>query len=338
MLSWENLIGHAATIDYLKKNIAEEKFPHAVIFSGEEGVGKRLAAEICAAALLCENPIDGNPCGSCESCHLVAAKSHPDFYVVEAEETKTARNIKIGQIREMQAEASLIPINSARRVIIIDGAELMNKAAANCLLKTIEEPPSQTIFILLTTSRSSLLMTIRSRCMTINFDKLTASQIRDALISREVDAQEAERLAVIAGGSFGRALKLKDSGGIQIRETALDTLEKISRKEFSNEEIFKTGAEMSDWSRDKFSDFLTHVQKILRDICFAEILEPYNPDVAERLSKIKIPERKIFLMIEAGAEFHKRLKSNANLRLLAEAYLMKVKKIYQRGWQCGSIN
>ena len=330
-MTWENLIGHAATAAYLKKNIADGKFPHAVIFSGEEGVGKRLAAEICAAALLCENPVDGNPCGVCESCRLVAARSHPDFYVVEAEATKTARNIKIGQIRDMQAEAALRPINSARRVIILDGAELMNKAAANCLLKTIEDPPSQTIFILLTASRSSLLMTIRSRCRTINFDKIPTAQIRNALINRGVEAQEAQRLAVIADGSFGRALKLKDSGGIQLREAALDTLEKISRDELSNEEIFKLGAETADWSRDKFADFLTHIQQILRDICFAEVFEPHNFDLTTRLSKIKISERKIFLMITAGAEVHKRLKSNANLRLLAEAYLIGIRKIYRSG-------
>lgn len=329
MLTWKNLIGHAATITQLKKNIAEEKFPHAVIFSGEEGVGKRLAAEICAAALLCENPVDGSPCGECESCHLVAAKSHPDFYVVEAEATKSTRNIKIGQIRDMQTAAALRPINSIRRVVILDGAELMNKAAANCLLKTIEEPPSQTIFILLTASHSSLLMTIRSRCRTLHFDKLTAAQIRDALINQNVDEQEAQRLSVIADGSFGRALKLKDSGGIQLRETALDTLEKIFRVELSNEEIFIRGAEISNWSREKFADFLNHVQKILRDICFAGVLEPCNPDLAERLSKIKIPERKIFLMIESGAEFNRRLKSNANLRLLAESYLMTLRKIFR---------
>ena len=327
MLNWTNLIGHATTVAYLKKNIAEEKFPHAVIFSGEEGVGKRLAAEICAAAILCENPVDGSPCGECENCRLVAARSHPDFYVVEAEETKTARNIKIGQIREMQSEAALRPINSARRVVIIDGAELMNKAAANCLLKTIEEPPSQTIFILLTASRSSLLMTIRSRCMTVHFDKLTSAQIRDALIAQGVDEQEAERLSVIADGSFGRALKLKDSGGAQLRELALDVIEKISRAELSNEDIFKKGADITEWSRDKFADFLTYAQKILRDICFGDVLEPHNSDLASRLSKIKIPERKIFLMIEAGAEFNRRLKSNANLRLLAEAYLFQLRKI-----------
>ena len=325
MISWQSLIGHAATIDYLKKNIAEEKFPHAVIFSGAEGIGKRLAAEICAAALLCENPRDGSPCGVCESCRLVAARSHPDFYVVEAEETKNTRNIKIGQIRDMQAEVSLRPINSVRRVVIIDGAELMNKAAANCLLKTVEEPPSQTIFILLTANRTSLLMTIRSRCMTVHFDKLTPKQIQDELINRGVEVQEAQRLSVIASGSFGRALSLKDSGGAELREAALNTIEKLFRAELTNEDIFKHGAEVADWSRDKFADFLTHVQKILRDICFAEVLEPHNPDLSPHLSNIKIPERKILLMIETGAKYHRRLKSNANLRLLAEAYLLELK-------------
>lgn len=327
-LSWENLIGHAATTDYLKKSIAEDKFPHAVIFSGAEGIGKRLAAEICAASLLCENPSDGSPCGKCEGCRLVAARTHPDFYVVEAEATKTTRNIKIGQIREMQSETALRPINSERRVVIIDGAELMNNAAANCLLKTIEEPPSQTIFILLTANRSSLLMTIRSRCITVQFDKLKAAEIRDALIIRNVEAAEAERLSVIAGGSFGRALKLKDSGGAQLREDALDILEKISRAEFTNEDIFARGAQIAEWSRDTFADFLNHFQKILRDICFTAVLEPHNPDLLPRLGKIKISERKIFLMIEAGAEFNRRLKSNANLRLLAESYLFQLRKIF----------
>ena len=313
----------------MRKSIADDKFPHAVIFSGDEGVGKRLAAEICAAALLCENSTDGSPCGECENCRLVAAHTHPDFYVVEAEETKTARNIKIGQIRDMQREASLRPINSARRVVILDGAELMNNAAANCLLKTIEEPPSQTIFILLTANRSSLLMTIRSRCRSINFDKLPAELIRYELMNRGVEASEAERLSVIAGGSFGRALKLKDSGGAQLREEALNLLEKLSRAELTNEEIFTLGTQIAEWSRDKFADFLIHVQKLLRDICFAKELKLHNPDLAPRLSNLKIPERKIFLMIEAGVEFRQRLKSNANLRLLAEAYFMRIRKIFR---------
>ncbi|MCR5834423.1 MAG: DNA polymerase III subunit delta' [Selenomonadaceae bacterium] len=326
-LSWEKLIGHAATVKYLRKCIAEEKFPHAVIFSGAEGIGKRLSAEICAAALLCDNPVDGKPCGTCENCHLVAAHTHPDFYVVEPEETKTVRNIKIGQIRAMQAEAILRPINSSRRVVIIDGAELMNTAAANSLLKTIEEPPSQTIFILLTPNRSTLLMTIRSRCLSINFEKLETDEIRAALISQGTDAEEADRLAIISSGSLGRALKLKDSGGLQMREEALSALEKISQSRLTNEDIFKTGETVKEWSRDNFADFMVYMQKILRDISFAEISAPYNPDLSSRISNIKLSERKIFAMIELGAQFYRRLQSNANLRLLAEAYLFRLREL-----------
>ena len=326
-LHWKNLIGHAATIEQLKKNIVAVTFPHAVIFSGAEGIGKRLVAEICAAALLCENPLDGEPCGVCEGCRLVAARTHPDFYIVEAEETKTTRNIKIGQIRDMQAQVALSPLNADRRVVILDGAELMNNAAANCLLKTIEEPPGQTIFILLTANRSSLLMTIRSRCRTINFDKLTAEEIRNALLARDVEESEAARLAVIAGGSFGRAVKLRQSGGAQLRESALDTLEKIVRAEITNEEIFKRGDEISHWSRENFADFLTYLQKILRDMCFADVLPPHNPDLLARLNEIKISEPKLYAMIELGATYNRRLKSNASLRLLAEAYLMQLREI-----------
>ena len=326
-LSWANLFGHAATVNQLRKNIADETFPHAVLFSGDEGIGKRLAAKICAAALLCENPADGSPCGTCESCRLMAAGTHPDFNVVEPEDTKATRNIKIGQIRELQSRIAFKPMNSSRRVVIIDGAELMLTAAANSLLKTIEEPPSPTIFILLTANRSSLLMTIRSRCTTVNFNKLSAAEIRDELIRTGTDEATAQNLSIIAGGSFGRALKLKDSGGIELRETALTTLEKISCKQFTSEDIFTLGAQIDKWPRDKFADFLTHVQKLLRDAAFADVLEPFNPDLSERLRQLQFSEPKIFSMIEAGTIFRKRLKSNAALRLLAEAYLFRLREI-----------
>lgn len=328
-MSGENFFGHEQTLNHLRRQIADEIFPHAVIFAGTEGVGKRPAAEICAAAILCENPVDGEACGVCENCKLFAAGTHPDFYVVEPEATKTTRNIKIGQIREMQTEAALKPINSERRVVIIDGAEFMNKAAANCLLKTIEEPPSQTIFILVTANRSSLPITIRSRCQTVNFDKLTAAQIQTALVERGVEQSEAERLSIIADGSFGRALKLQNSGGGEIRERSLDVLEKIFRDEMTNEEIFTFGAAAADWSREQFAEFITHLQKILRDIAFAENFPPRNPDLLPRLTPIKIPERKIFALIETGVQFYRRLNSNASLRLLAEAYLMSLRKIFR---------
>lgn len=325
-LSWENIIGHVGIVERLKKIAREKNFPHAIIFSGMEGIGKRKVAEIFAAALLCENPVDGEPCGICANCRLMLGKSHPDFYVVEPEITKTARNIKIDQIRTMQVETSLRPVQAERRVVIIDGAEYMRSAAANCLLKTLEEPVSQTIFILITANRAGLLMTVRSRCMTINFERLTTEQIKSELVRREIST--AEKISVIADGSLGRALKLAESGGYEMRESALDLIEKFSRREISNEDIFTKGAQMADWSREQFEDFIIYTQKILRDIFLIDVAKLYNPDLKMRLSEIKISEQKIFELIKIGAETIRKLKSNANLRLLAESYFLRMKIIF----------
>lgn len=323
--SWKNIVGNESNVAKLKKFVAEKKFPHAVLFAGVEGIGKRKIAETCASTLLCENLIDGEPCGTCESCKLMAAGSHPDFYVVEPEATKTARNIKIGQIRDLQREAFLRPIQAERRVVIIDGAEFMNKAAANCILKTIEEPPSQTIFILLTANRSSLLLTIRSRCMTINFDRLTDAQIYKLLSIYGIDDDKAQKLSVISDGSLGRALMLEKSGGYELRNDALTLIKQLCKKELTDEIIFAKGKIFETYSREKFSDFVTYVQKILRDVFVFNTAELYNSDLKNKLAEIKLNEEILHKMIAEGTKVQRRLKSNANLRLLAESYLMRLR-------------
>lgn len=325
MERWENIIGHAKIIEKLKKFAAEKNFPHAIIFSGIEGIGKRKIAEVFATALLCENLQGGEPCGTCPSCKLMNGKSHPDFYIVEPEETKTTRNIKIGQIRNLQSQVALKPVQADRRIVIIDGAEFMKKEAANCLLKTLEEPQSQTIFILITANRAGLLMTVRSRCVTINFERLTDAEIKAELLKREIESDRAEKLSIIAGGSLGRAIKLSESGGYEIRESALDFLERICLAKISNEDIFTNGAQISEWTREQFSDFVTYIQKILRDIFLLDAAKLYNPDLELRLKQIKLSDEKLNEMIKIGVETQKRLKSNANLRLLAESYFLRMK-------------
>ncbi len=324
-MSWQEIFGNAARLEHLKKILTEGKFPHAVIFSGASGIGKRKIAETCAKVLLCENPKNGEACGVCESCKLIRAGSHPDFKVVEPEETKSAPNIKIGQIREMQTETALQPNLSNRRVVIIDGAELMNTPAANCLLKTLEEPTGQTIFILVTANRAGLLMTVRSRCITVNFDKLSAAQIKNALENRGVDNGRAETISLISDGSLGRALQLESSGGYEIRESALNFLERLCTNKIDTEEIFQRGADFSDSARESFGDFVTYIQKILRDIYLLDAEKLYNPDLKSRLSKIKIPEKNLLAMFDEGTKIQRRLKSNANLRLMAESYFFRLR-------------
>ena len=325
--SWKKIIGNADKIARLKKFVTNKNFPHSIIFSGVEGIGKRQIAEICAAALICENPIDGEACGICDSCKLMAANLHPDFYVVEPEDTKTTRNIKIAQIRDLQKAASLKPNMSDRRVAIIDGAEFMNKPAANCILKSLEEPPGQTIFILVTANRSGLLLTIRSRCVTMNFDKLTAAQIQESLINFGLDELKAQKLSVISDGSLGRALFLEKSGGYEIRDAALTLVNQVCRKELNDEIIFAKGKMFETYSRENFMNFVTYVQKILRDIFFLDKAELYNADLKDKLAAINISEDALYKMLAEGTQTQRRLKSNANLRLLAESYLMRLRTV-----------
>ncbi len=325
--SWKNIFGNAPRIEHLKKILNEKKFPHAVIFAGIYGIGKRKIAENCAAALLCENPKKGEACGVCASCKILAAGNHPDFYVIEPEESKSAPNIKIGQIRSLQSQVSLQPNHSNCRVVIIDGAEFMNKAAANCLLKTLEEPTGQTIFILVTANRAGLLMTIRSRCGVINFEKISANEIANALKLRGVDSERAQMVSLISEGSLGRALKLEESGGFEIREDALNFLENLLAKKISIEDIFNKGKTFSDGSKENFSDFVTHIQKILRDVLLIEQAELYNPDLKSRLAKIKIPEKNLYKIFEEGKNIQRKINSNANLRLLVESYFLKLKQV-----------
>ena len=324
-MSWDEIFGNAARIEHLKKIIAEDKFPHAVIFSGTAGVGKRKIAETCAAAILCENPSGGEACGACENCRLMAAGSHPDFSVVEPEESKSAPNIKIAQIRALQAETAVKPIRSARRVVIIDGAELMNNASANCLLKTLEEPTGDTIFILTTANRAGLLMTMRSRCVTINFDKIPVADIQAALELRGIEKNRAETIALIANGSIGRALKLETSGGYELRESALDFIERLCGGDVTSEDIFTKGAEIDKWTRENFGEFVGYVQKILRDIYLLDASAPFNADLKPRLEKLKIPAETLCTLFDEGTEIQRRLRSNAALRLLAESYFFRLK-------------
>ena len=159
----------------------------------------------------------------------------------------------------------------------------------------------------------------------MNFDKLTTEEILAELLRREIETDKAKKISIIADGSLGRALKLAESGGYELRESALDLIERFSVGEVTSEDIFTKGKQISDWSKEQFSDFIIYVQKILRDIFLLGESDLYNPDFEDRLKNIKIAKKNLSAMIAEGVETRRRLNSNANLRLLAESYLMRLK-------------
>jgi DNA polymerase-3 subunit delta' len=196
---WEEIYGQDRAVGFLIETLIKGEVPHALIFTGPRGVGKYSTALLFAAALFCPA---GRP-DACPSCHKVARGVHPDLHLVEAEGTQ----ILIDQIRELEGDLSIKPKESARKVVIIDEAETMNQDAANAFLKTLEEPPPETYIILVVESREALLPTVASRCHEVRFSAMGKKDIEDFLVEREgLQREEAEKIARLSGGIFGRAL------------------------------------------------------------------------------------------------------------------------------------
>ena len=153
---WRDILGHGEEIGRLRKAAAARLLPHALIFTGPEGVGKRKVAFALAATILCSE--EDAPCGKCPSCKALAAMSHPDYYELEPEiRGKSTRLIRIDEVRVLRLEAVRRPTLSKSRVMLIDGVNCMNEQAQNSFLKILEEPPEFTRFLLITSRPAALL-------------------------------------------------------------------------------------------------------------------------------------------------------------------------------------
>ena len=192
---------HATAV--LRRAVASGHVPHAYLFEGPEGVGKRAAAYGLALALTC--PVEpGEGCGTCESCRRIDAGLHPDVPVFAAETTQ----IVIEQAQAIVAMSATRPHEAPARVVIIDDADRLNINAANCLLKTLEEPAPGTHIVLVTSAPDRILPTIRSRVQRIRFRALTAEALVALLTgAHAIDARRATVAAALADGSVARALR-----------------------------------------------------------------------------------------------------------------------------------
>src|SRR5712691_2303626 len=176
-MPFRDVIGHRRIVALLARSIARDSLPPSLIFTGPAGVGKRLVATSLAHALNCLNPSpqplvpspqppEVDSCGTCAACIRIARGVHPDVLVLEPGDTGS---IKIEQVREVVDRAAYRPFEGSRRVVIIDEADALVPAAQNALLKTLEEPPSLSAFILVTARPDVLLPTVRSRCIRLWF-------------------------------------------------------------------------------------------------------------------------------------------------------------------------
>ncbi len=221
-MPFSEVLGHARPLDLLARSIARGSLPPSLLFTGPDGVGKRLVAGAVAQALNCLSPNGRDACGTCAACRRIAAGTHPDVLVLEPSETDV---IKIDPVRAVVAAAAYRPFEARRRVIIIDDADCLNADAQDALLKSLEEPGASSVFILVSSRPETLLPTVRSRCARVNFGHLAAGDIVRLLTERHgYTPEEAHAMAAVADGSLGRALDSGSAGYREARAAALSAL------------------------------------------------------------------------------------------------------------------
>jgi DNA polymerase-3 subunit delta' len=204
------------------------RLPHALLIVGKIGIGKEHLAKRLASTILCSHPeANGSTCGVCHSCHLIRAGSHPDLKYIAAE--SPGNIIKIEQIREVVQFVNETSMQNGFKIVIINNAHHMNRYAANALLKTLEEPPTHTLFILITIERKRLPATITSRCQKLILDKPDDSVALDWLQSQLSDphlfSKDTQQIALhLAGGAPLKALSILTNDIMAYRQTVYEGL------------------------------------------------------------------------------------------------------------------
>jgi DNA polymerase-3 subunit delta' len=277
IMPFRDVFGHRRLVSLLARAVPREALPPSLILSGPEGVGKRLVATAAAQALNCTNrqhfPIAGpeavDACGTCAACVRIARGVHPDVFVVAPGETGS---IKVDAIREVVERAAYRPFEGRRRVLLIDDAEAMMPPAQNALLKTLEEPPSGSIFMLVTSRPDALLPTVQSRCPRLRFWPLSAEEVAAVLIRGGVDPSGARAVAAASGGSVSQALEASAGDLEVLREVAAGALAHAAtsldprrRLEAAKDLVTKSGSGLAS-ERAQLAAELTVMAALLRDV------------------------------------------------------------------------
>jgi DNA polymerase-3 subunit delta' len=321
------VIGHDWAVALLQRAVESQHQTHAYLFTGPEHIGRRTLALALARALNCTSA--PAPCDMatqdpppCRACRLIAAGNHPDMRVV----TPDGASIKIDQIRALQHDLALSPVEARFRVAIIDGMELATTEAANALLKTLEEPPAYVVLALIAPEPENLLPTIVSRCQPIPLRPLAVDQVRQALASQwNADAQQADLLAHLAGGRLGWAVgALQDETVLQTRATRLDDLVRLTGAK--RVERFAYAEEMAG-NQAAALDTLTLWETWWRDVMLLAAQSQTALVNTDRLSTLKqhaerFGAARARAALAAIARAVWQIKHNANARLTLEVLLL----------------
>ncbi len=352
MSGFESISDQKQPIRILTSLFQNGAVPHALLFTGNEGVGKKTCA--IAFAMLCnclkKRHIPGdqaevdfsasiggsfiNPCGSCRSCRKIESANHPDIILIKP----VGAFLKVEQIRDLGDIIAMKPYEAKIRVVIISDAQRMTPGAGNALLKSLEEPPEGTIFILTANQISDLIPTIVSRCRHIRFNPISLKSITDMLVAKLLlDPESSKVIASLANGSFSKALKMGANNKVNWIKHRKWLLTAVARNCFAGESsgavaepyglIFAIADKLSG-NKDLLFESLEIIKTWFRDIAVYK----YSPDKViniDMIKSIKFASEKVSIKlisskVKAIHKAQKNIRANANLRTTLDVLMLRL--------------
>lgn len=328
MLRFQDIIGHDQIKEHFQNAIENHKVSHAYILTGEAGMGRKSLANAFALALLCEKG-QIEPCMQCHACKQVLSGNHPDLIYVTHEKPNS---IGVDDIREQINDTIMVrPYSSYYKIYIVDEAEKMTQQAQNALLKTIEEPPSYAIIILLTTNQEAFLPTILSRCVQMKLKPLRDFVVKSYLVEAlHVPEADADIYAAFARGNLGKAISLVSSEDFKLmRQEVLHMLRHIKEMDISELLDYIRKLKEDNLDLDECLDFM---QMWYRDVLLYKVTKDMNllifKDEYKTVNEISKNSAYDGLekILEAIDKARVRLDANVNMELAMELMLLVMKE------------
>jgi len=362
-MSFKEIFCQDRAIDILQRAFASDRWAHAYIFAGPEGIGKFKAAREWARLLLCKKPVIENGiadgCGSCQSCKLLETDSNPDFahiykelreFTEEGKGKAAPIDLPIDVIREfLIAKVPTRPTISQRKVFVVSEAERLNTSSQNCLLKVLEEPPEYCCIVLLCTRMEKLLPTTKSRCQTIRFGPIDESMIIEKLKEKGLEDEPARYFARLSQGSLGEAcqwaeLELADANLYKAKKELINSLLSYELAEtlvLAQELLAESKKIAAEWTNlDKATskaDINRRAMKIIVRIIISALHDAMNLNVTRAKEPVNFDQKEQIERLAArfGAEpaaekisdcyrVLRWIESNVNEKLIFEQLLLSL--------------
>ncbi len=327
-MKFSDIVGQSVLVNSLRRAVEEDKVANGYIFCGPKGCGKKLTAFIFAAALNCKG--EDKPCEHCASCIKFSSGNHPNIEVV----SPTGATIKIKQIREVISEVSKTSFESGCKVIIIDSAEKMTHEAQDAFLKTLEEPPGNTVFLLLVENHYSLLPTIVSRCQVYAIKRVSNNDVEDYLRGVcKTDEAKIKLATAHSSGIIGRAVQIiKDESYFELRNKYVRTI-----MQFFDGTYVQLSASLGELvsTREEANAYLDFLFAWFRDVLLLKELQEEGQEMIiniDRLEELRIcsdtlTSHRLNDILDIIKDTVKQVKHNVNVKNSIDVMVLNIMEV-----------